>query len=121
MPATITFLDDADVPITQWPFGIISENNFVQYKFKAKNTGTANATSVILKLVQTGTNDGADFITFAPDVDGNPGTYAATDIAVGTLAPDAEYTFWVKVTVPSNSSPIGNPRSFYISASYNGI
>ena len=121
MAATLQIQDDSSVPITQWPFGIIDGGDNAQYKFKLVNVGADTASNIILSLSAVNNNDGSDFIQFAPDSNGNPGTYTVNDIAVGSLAEDEEYIFWVKVTVPSNASANGNPRIFDISFTYSGI
>lgn len=120
MPANVEIQSDAGVPLTTWNFGAVGGGASTEQKFKIKNTGSDPATSVGLFVQRLVQNDGVDFITIAPDVAGNPGTYQVGTISVGTLAADDEYFFWVKVTIPEGTTPQGNPRQFDTVVEYTG-
>lgn len=120
MAANVEIEDDASNPITSFSWGAILDNNFEQFKFIAKNVGDQDATSLLLSVVRLNQNDGVDLALIAPDVGGNPGSYAASPLNIGTLIPAASVAFWVKVTVPTGTTPGGNPRQFFISCDYVG-
>lgn len=120
MAATIELENDAGSPITSFDWGAILDNANEAFKFFAKNTGDQNATSVLLSVQRLNQNDGLDFALIAPDVGGNPGSYTASPLNIGTMIPGASVAFWVKVTVPSGTTPGGNPRQFYAQADYHG-
>lgn len=120
MPANAEIQSDANVPITAWNFGAVGGGSSTQQKFIVKNTGSDAASDVEIFTQRLVQNDGIDFITIAPDVSGNPGSFQSGPIAVGTLAPDAEYAFWIRVTVPIGTTPRGNPRQFVNVVEYTG-
>jgi hypothetical protein len=120
MPANVEIQNDAGVPITTWNFGAVGGGSYTEQKFIIENTGADQATSVGILVERLVQNDGIDFITIAPDSGGNPGTYISGTINVGTLAAGAEYAFWVKVTIPSGTTPRGNPRQFDVVVEYTG-
>lgn len=121
MSAVVDVQNDAEVTITSDNFGAIAGDAYVQHKFCAKNTGDQDATSVVISISRLSGNDGLDYVLLAPDSGGNPGSYATADLVVGTMVPDAEYWFWVKVTIPLGATPAGNPRQFNILATYSGV
>jgi hypothetical protein len=65
-------------------------------------------------------NDGIDFAQIAEDIGGNPGSFGTAPISIGTLNPEDTVYFWVKVTVPSSTTPAGNPRQFNVVARFTG-
>jgi hypothetical protein len=120
MAATIEFEDDAASPLTSFNWGAIQDGADSQFKFFAKNTGDQSATSVIISIARLNQNDGVDLALLAADVSGNPDTFSASPLNVGTLAPGDSVAFWLKVTVPSGTTPKGNPRQFDVVADYQG-
>jgi hypothetical protein len=120
MSAIIEVQNDAGTPITSFNFGAVEGGAYQQAKFIAKNVGNQDASSVSLYAQRLAANDGFDFVQIAPDIEGNPGTFQSGSITIGTLAANAEYTFWVKVTIPSGTTPAGNPRQFDIITEYSG-
>jgi len=121
MSAQLEFRSDAEEPLTSFNWGAIDASDFEQFQFICKNIGDQDATSVLIEELRLNQNDGIDFVLIAPDVGGNPGSYAASPLNVGTLAPNEEFPFWAKVTVPTGVNPGGNPRQFRIRAGYKGI
>jgi hypothetical protein len=121
MSASITIENNAQAPITSANFGSLTPGTTaIAYKYYLANVGDAVASSVQVQATRIASNDGVDYVQIAPDVAGNPGTYSANLLNVGTLAAGASYAFWVQVSVPNGVSPAGNPRLFSISASYSG-
>lgn len=120
MSAVITLEDDAGNPITSYNWGAVQNGVPANYKFQAANTGDQNALSVILSLQRLNQNDGIDFALIAPDVGGNPGTFAASSLSLGTLTPNQVVPFWVQVSPPTGTTPAGNPRGFNVEVDYQG-
>lgn len=120
MAAILEIQDDAGNPITSSNFGAVNGGDSQAVKFKVKNVGDQSATSVQLSIARLASNDGIDFAQIAEDFGGNPGAYSTAAINVGTLIADASTDFWVKVTVPTGTTPAGNPRQFDILAIYTG-
>ncbi len=120
MSAIIEIQNDAGTPVTSYNLGAVAGGANQAAKFIAKNTGNQSATSVSIYAQRLASNDGFDFVQIAPDVGGNPGAYQTTALSIGTLIADAEYVFWVKVTIPSGTTPAGNPRQFDLLAEYSG-
>jgi len=120
MAANIQIQDDALDPITTFPFGTIDDGSNAAYKFYVKNTGDTSATSVSATAVRVDGSDGVDFVLLALDSGGNPGTYTASALSLGTIAAGASVAVWAKVTVPSGASPVGNPRQFTLKITYSG-
>ena len=121
MSASITIENNAQSPITTTNFGSLVPGGSAQaYKYYINNVGNSSATNVQISVTRIAQNDAIDYVSIAPDVAGNPGTYSANLLNVGTLAAGASYAFWVRVTVPSGVTPAGNPRLFDIQATYSG-
>ncbi len=120
MAATLEIQDDTGAPITSANFGAVNGGANQAIKFTVKNVGDQSATSVQLSIARLASNDGIDFAQIAEDIGGNPGSYGTTAINIGTLATLASVDFWVKVTVPTGTTPAGNPRQFDILATYTG-
>jgi len=120
MSAIIEIQNDAGEPITSYNFGAVAGGAYQQAKLIAKNVGNQAASSVSLYAQRLSANDGIDFVQIAPDVGGNPGAYQVGSLVVGDLAADTEYAFWVKVTIPTGTTPAGNPRQFDIISEYSG-
>jgi len=120
MAATIEIQTDAGVPITSFNWGAIGDGDDAEYKFKAKNIGDQDASSVLIFVERLVQNDGVDFASIAEDVGGNPGTYAPTPLNIGSLPAGDEVFFWVDVTVPTGTTPAGNPRQFKTKATWRG-
>lgn len=120
MPAIVELQNDAGTPVTSWNFGAVDGSDFTQTRFRAKNIGSDTATSVSLIIQRLVQNDGIDFVEIAPDSSGNPGVYQTAPLSVGTMAPDDEYYFWLRVSVPNGTTPRGNPRQFQTRVVYTG-
>lgn len=120
MAATVEIQDDAGSPLTSFSWGAILDNTDEEFKFFAANTGDQDATSLLLSVTRLNQNDGVDLALIAPDVGGNPGTYTAAPLNIGTLVSGGSVAFWVKVTVPAGTTPGGNPRQFYVQSDYRG-
>jgi hypothetical protein len=120
MAASIEIQDDTGAPITSANFGAVDGGSNQAIKFTVKNVGDQSATSVQVSIARLASNDGIDFAQIAEDIGGNPGTYGTADLNIGTLAADASADFWVKVAVPTGTTPAGNPRQFDIIATYTG-
>lgn len=120
MAATIELENDASAPITSFNWGSIQNGASEQFKFHAKNTGDQSATSILISVTRLNNNDGIDLALLATDVAGNPGSFSASPLNIGTLAPGQSVTFWAKVLVPSGATPAGNPRQFNLQADYQG-
>lgn len=120
MPATLIIENDALVPINTVNFGSVSGGGYQQIRMLLTNTGTVEATSVVLSLTRITTNDGVDYTLLAPDVSGAPGTFGTSPLTPGTMSAGGTFWFWVKVIVPVGASPQGNPRNFNIAVTYAG-
>lgn len=122
MSANIEIQNDAGVPVTSHNFGAVRGGESQQAKFKAANVGNQLASSVSIYVQRLGGNDGLDFVKITPDAGGNPSeiNYASSPLSIGDLAAGATYEFWVKVTIPTGTTPAGNPRQFDIIAEYSG-
>jgi hypothetical protein len=107
MAATIQILDDSEEAITSVNFGAID--------------GGDSATGASLELERAAGSDGVDNCLLALDSGGNPGTYSAGPISLGTIAAGAQVAFWVKVTPPNGTTPAGNPRQFDFKVRYSGV
>jgi hypothetical protein len=121
MAATIQILDDSEEAITSVNFGAIDGGDSDQLKFYAKNAGSDAATGASLELERAAGSDGVDNCLLALDSGGNPGTYSAGPISLGTIAAGAQVAFWVKVTPPNGTTPAGNPRQFDFKVRYSGV
>jgi hypothetical protein len=120
MAANIQLQDDGQDPITYFPYGTISGGANATYKFYVKNVGDTAATSVLVSALRVDGSDGVDFVLLALDVSGNPGSYTASALSLGTLAAGDSIAIWAKVTVPSGTSPAGNPRQWSLAVDYSG-
>lgn len=123
MAAQIELLNDAGEVITSFNFGAIDGGADLAIKFFVKNIGNTPAQSVRVYAQRLSQNDGLDFVQMALDNGGNPGAYTsnlAEGLNVGTLIADAAVAFWVKVTVPTGTTPAGNPRLFDAVVEYTG-
>jgi hypothetical protein len=120
MAATLEIENDAGTPITSSNFGAVNGGAYEEIKFILKNVGDQSATSVQLSIARLAANDGIDFAQIAEDSGGNPDSYGTTTINLGTLAADASVSFWVKITIPTGTTPAGNPRQFDVLATYTG-
>ena len=121
MAAVIEIENDAGTPITSANFGAIDGGTSQQLKFILKNTGTESATSVQLSVTRLASNDGIDYASIAEDFGGNPGAFDTAVINVGTMIANTVKAFWVKITVPTGTTPSGNPRQLSINCVYTGI
>lgn len=120
MAANIEVEDDTGAAITSFNWGGIQDGSLLQFKFLAKNTGDADAESVIIDNERLLQNDGVDLTLLALDAAGNPGAFSATPLNIGTMIPGQVVAFWVKVTVPTGTTPGGNPRQFNVVVDYTG-
>jgi len=124
MAANIELLNDAGEVITSFNFGAIDGGTDLGIKFFVKNIGNTPAQSVRIFAQRLSQNDGLDFVQMALDNGGNPGAYTtnlAEGLSIGTLNGNDSQAFWVKVTVPTGTTPAGNPRLFDAVVEYTGI
>lgn len=120
MAANVEVEDDTGAAITSFNWGGIQDGALLQFKFLAKNTGDVDADSVIIDAERLNTNDGVDLVLLALDVAGNPGSFSAVPLNIGTMIPGQVVAFWAKVTVPTGTTPGGNPRQFNLVVDYTG-
>ena len=118
MAASLRMLDtDGTTVITTTDQGnVATPGSSAAKKLFVQNFGTTNATNVVVGIEAFGTNDGDDFGYLAPDVAGAPGTFAQTDVTLGTIAPLASSPFWMRVIQPAGLTADLNPRRFNIVA-----
>jgi len=123
MASQIELQDDTGTSITNFDFGAIDGGDDLEIKFYVKNIGATSANSVRVYAQRLSQNDGIDLILMAFDNGGNPGSYISTlseGLAFGTIAAGESQPFWIKVTVPTGTTPAGNPRLFNIMVEYTG-
>jgi hypothetical protein len=120
MAANVEIQSDTGYALTSYNFGAINGGALQEHKFRVQNVGNNPATNVQLFLQRLASNDGLDYATLAEDASGNPGTYSRNAIIIGDLAPGQLRYFWAKVTVPSGTTPAGNPRQFDVVVQYTG-
>jgi hypothetical protein len=110
MPATLEIQDDAGNALTSFNFGAVDGGAYLQQRFRVQNIGDSQADSVELYLARLGANDGLDFAELAEDASGSPDTYTTNPITLASLAASAIAYFWARISIPSGSTPAGNPR-----------
>jgi hypothetical protein len=120
MAAIIELANDAGVVISSFNFGAIDGGDNLALKFQIRNIGDTDANSVRLFVQRLMQNDGLDFVLLAKDNGGNPGTYTTAALSFGTMIAGATELFWAKVTVPTGTTPAGNPRQFDCIVEYTG-
>lgn len=120
MSAVLEIENDAGTPITSANFGAVNGGANQALKFNVKNVGDQSATSVQLSIARLASNDGLDFAQIAEDIGGNPGPYGTVTLNLGTMIANAVISFWCKVTIPTGTTPAGNPRQFDLVATYTG-
>jgi hypothetical protein len=123
MASQIELQDDTGAVITNFDFGAIDGGDDLEIKFYVKNIGATSAESVRVYAQRLAQNDGLDLIMMALDNGGNPGSYVsnlATGLVFGTIAAGVSQAFWVKITVPTGTTPAGNPRLFHVAVEYTG-
>ncbi len=123
MASQIELQDDTGESITNFDFGAIDGGDDLEIKFYVKNIGATAANSVRIFAQRLSQNDGLDLIMMAFDNGGNPGTYISTlaeGLSFGTIDAGVSQPFWIKVTVPSGTTPAGNPRMFNVVSEYTG-
>jgi hypothetical protein len=120
MAANLEIQNDVGDAITSYNFGAVNGGSYEEVRLSIENIGDTSASSVQVAVQRLAQNDGIDFASLALDVAGNPGVYSASALNLGTIAANITTYFWAKVTVPTGTTPAGNPRQFDIIATYTG-